>query len=82
MQGTQMDHGNKCQVALAFAGEQRPYVEEVAHHLAARGVGVFYDDFERTRLWGRNLAEEFHKAFEQQSDLVVMFVPQAYVEKP
>ena len=77
-----MDHAKKYQVALSFAGEQRPYVEEVARHLAARGVGVFYDDFEKVRLWGRNLADAFHKAFEQQSDLVVMFVSKAYVEKP
>ena len=77
-----MDHGDKYQVALSFAGEQRAYVEEVAQHLAARGIAVFYDDFERVRLWGQNLAEAFHKAFEQQSDLVVMFVSQAYVEKP
>ena len=34
------------------------------------------------RLWGQNLAEAFHKAFERQSDFVVMFISQAYVEKP
>ena len=77
-----MNKTNDYQVALSFAGEQRAYVEEVAHHLAGRRIAVFYDEFERVRLWGRNLAEAFHKAFEQQSDLVVMFVSQAYVEKP
>ena len=29
------------QVALSFAGEQRPYVEEVARMLQTRGVSVF-----------------------------------------
>ena len=77
-----MNKTNDYQVALSFADEQRAYVEEVAHHLAGRRIAVFYDEFERVRLWGRNLAEAFHKAFEQQSDLVVMFVSQAYVEKP
>lgn len=72
----------KYQVALSFAGEQRAYVEEVAHHLAARRIAVFYDDFERIRLWGQNLAEAFHKAFEHQADLVVMFISKAYIEKP
>lgn len=76
-----MENGNKYQVALSFAGEQRGYVEEVARQLAARGIAVFYDDFERNQLWGRNLAEAFHKAFEQQSDFVLMFISQAYVEK-
>ena len=77
-----MTERNDYQVALSFAGEQRAYVEEVARHLAARGVAVFYDEFERARLWGQNLAEAFHAAFERQSDLVVMFISQAYVEKP
>ncbi len=77
-----MDSRIKYQVALSFAGEQRAYVEKVAHHLAARGIAVFYDDFETVRLWGQNLAEAFHKAFEQQSDLVVMFISKAYIEKP
>ncbi len=63
-----MNDDMKYQVALSFAGEQRPYVEEVAHHLAARGIAVFYDEFERVRLWGQNLAEAFHKAFERQSE--------------
>lgn len=70
------------QVALSFAGEQRGYVQEVARHLAARGIAVFYDEFERVRLWGQNGAGAFHRAFERQADFVVMFVSQAYVEKP
>ena len=77
-----MNERNAYQVALSFAGEQRAYVEDVAHHLAARGVAVFYDDFEKVRLWGKNLAEAFHNAFERQSDLVVMFISQSYAEKP
>lgn len=70
------------QVALSFAGEQRAYVEEVARHLSSRGVAVFYDDFEKVRLWGQHLSEEFHKAFEQQAEFVVMFISRGYVEKP
>ena len=77
-----MNKRNEYQVALSFAGEQRAYVEQVAHHLAARGVKVFYDDFEKVQLWGQNLAEVFHSTFERQSDLVVMFISQAYAEKP
>ena len=70
------------EVALSFAGEQRGYVGEVARHLAARGISVFYDEFESVQLWGQNGAEAFHRAFEQQADFVVMFVSKAYVEKP
>ena len=77
-----MSESGQYQVALSFAGEQRAYVEEVARHLAARGVAVFYDDFEKVRLWGQDLSEALHKAFEQQADFVVMFISRAYVEKP
>ena len=77
-----MSENPQYQVALSFAGEQRAYVEEVARHLSARGVAMFYDDFEKVRLWGQHLSEAFHKAFEQQADFVVMFISRAYVEKP
>ena len=77
-----MGESRQYEVALSFAGEQRAYVEEVARHLGARGVAVFYDDFEKARLWGQHLSEAFHKAFEQQADFVVMFISRAYVEKP
>lgn len=69
-------------VALSFAGEQRHYVEEVARHLAALGVAVFYDGFERLKLWGQNGAEAFHAAFAKQATCVVMFISEEYVKKP
>ena len=69
------------QVALSFAGEQRDYVEEVAQHLARRSVAVFYDGFEKVRLWGRHGTEVFHEAFAQHAAYVVMFISAAYVEK-
>ena len=69
------------QVALSFASEQRPYVHEVARHLQAKSIAVFYDGFERVQLWGRNGTEAFHEAFSSQAAYVVMCVSKAYVEK-
>ena len=69
------------QVALSFAGEQRPYVEEVARHLDAHSVAVFYDRFEEAYLWGKSGAEAFHSIFCNQSDYTVMFVSEEYVRK-
>ena len=68
-------------MALSFASEQRPYVEEVARYLLERGIAVFYDGFEKVPLWGRNGTETFHQAFSEQAAYVVMFVSEAYVEK-
>src|SRR5689334_15561742 len=44
-------------VCLSFAGEQREYVEDVAARLRASGVRVFYDDYEKASLWGKDLYE-------------------------
>ena len=68
-------------VALSFAGEQRAYVEEVARHLAARGIAVFYDGFEQAGLWGRDGAEAFHGVYAEQATYVVMFISEAYAAK-
>lgn len=56
-----MNENAEYEVALSFAGEQRPYVEEVARSLQSRGIGVFYDGFELVSLWGRDLVEEFQE---------------------
>jgi len=71
----------KYQVALSFAGEERDYVEEVARHLHARSISVFYDGFETVELWGRSGVEAFHEAFARESAYVVMFISAAYVSK-
>ncbi len=71
-------------VALSFAGEDRPYVQQVAASLAARGIRYFYDDDEeqRIRLWGKNLGEELQRIYMTASHAVVMFVSAAYGANP
>lgn len=69
------------QVALSFAGEQRGYVAEVARALQARGIAVFYDEFEKIDLWGKDLAEQLQAVYEHDSGCVVMFVSQTWVDK-
>jgi hypothetical protein len=53
---TEGEGGSHYEVVLSFAGEEREYVEEVAQILAASGVLVFYDKFERATLWGKDLS--------------------------
>ena len=69
------------EIALSFAGEQRAYVESVARALQSRGISVFYDEFERVALWGKDLVEELHDVYENRADLAVMFISEHYVEK-
>jgi hypothetical protein len=71
----------KYDVALSFAGEDREYVEEVAELLAQRGVKVFYDQFERAELWGKNLYVHLDDIYRQQSRYCVVFLSKYYAEK-
>jgi len=69
------------EVALSFAGEQRKYVEEVARALHSRGIAVFYDEFEKVALWGKQLHEELQSVYELRSAMAVVFVSREWVEK-
>ena len=78
---TSMPEREDYQVALSFAGEQRDYVEEVARHLAAKSIAVFYDGFEAAQLWGKDGAETFHKVYSARATYVIMFISEEYVGK-
>ena len=68
-------------VGLSFAGEQRQYVEQVARELNARGVRVFFDDYERDRLWGTDLYAYLTNIYEHMCRFCVIFVSQEYAAK-
>ncbi|MES2469592.1 MAG: TIR domain-containing protein [Verrucomicrobiota bacterium] len=68
-------------VALSFAGEDRDYVEEVAGCLKHAGIKVFYDDYERAGLWGKNLYTHLSKIYKDDSRYVVIFISKYYANK-
>ncbi len=68
-------------VALSFAGEDRPYVHAVAQTLRSNEVSVFYDDFEKVELWGKDLGEFLDQVYRLQSRYCVIFVSAAYASK-
>ena len=76
-----MNDNPQYEVALSFAGEQREYVEAVARTLQSHGVGVFYDNFELVRLWGRHLVEELQDVYENRAKVAIIFISREYVEK-
>ena len=78
---SKLTESREYQVALSFAGEQRDYVEEVARHLAAKSIAVFYDGFEQPLLWGKDGTEIFHEVFSEKTTYVVMFISEAYAKK-
>ncbi|MCR3747482.1 TIR domain-containing protein [Lentzea californiensis] len=71
----------KYDVCLSFAGEDRPYVDEVARHLTELGVTRFYDTDEQADLWGKNLIEHLDQIYRHDSRFCVMFVSEHYARK-
>jgi hypothetical protein len=68
-------------VALSFAGENRQYVEDVAEGLRALSIKVFYDDFEKAELWGKNLYEHLVDVYRRRARFTVIFVSKHYAAK-
>ena len=68
-------------VCLSFAGEQRAYVEQVARHLKEKGIRVFYDDFERADMWGKDLYEHLAYIYSRAARHCVLFASKDYAEK-
>ena len=68
-------------VALSFAGEDRDYVEKVAAHLRFEGVDVFYDKFEESDLWGKDLYTHLSNVYQNRALFTVMFISEAYKKK-
>lgn len=68
-------------VALSFAGTERPHAEALAIRLKDAGVSVFYDNFFPEELWGKNLADFFDDIYRKRSRFCVMFVSAEYRDR-
>ncbi|MEP6597503.1 MAG: hypothetical protein ABJA71_16230 [Ginsengibacter sp.] len=50
-------------IGLSFAGEERSYVEQIAKELSDIGVKVFYDNYETSDLWGKDLYQHLNDVY-------------------
>ena len=68
-------------VALSFAGEDRRHAEKLAALLNAGGYTVFYDEYERADLWGRDLYVHLSSVYKDKAHYCVVFLSQNYARK-
>lgn len=68
-------------VALSFAGQDRSYAHALAEVLRGRGLNVFYDTYEKSTLWGKNLYTYLSDIYQNKARYCVMFLSQYYAEK-
>lgn len=68
-------------IALSFAGEDREYVDQVAHILKNKGISLFYDKFEEANLWGKNLYDYLSDIYRNKALYTIMFISENYNKK-
>lgn len=68
-------------VALSFAGEDRPYARELAELLRNSGYRVFYDEYERATLWGRDLYSHLSDVYRNRARFCITFLSRSYSDK-
>jgi hypothetical protein len=66
-------------VAISFAGADRPVAEAIAHRLKADGLRVFYDRDQQHILLGEDLAALLHNTYYAESRFAVVVVSRAFL---
>jgi hypothetical protein len=67
-------------VAISFAGAQRPLAESLAVSVRDAGFLPFFDSFFPEHLWGKDLAAYFDDIYRKKSRYCVMFISREYAE--
>ena len=73
--------GEKFDIAISFAGEDREIAEMLAIQLKNKQVNVFYDNFEKADLWGKNLYDYLSSVYSEKSKFCVMLLSKHYENK-
>jgi hypothetical protein len=76
-----MTDGLEFDIALSFAGEDRTWAEKLATSLKSNGVRVFYDEFFKSTLWGKNLYQHLQQIYKEKARYCIVFVSEAYMRK-
>lgn len=68
-------------IALSFAGENRDFVEIVADILTSLKLKVFYDNYEKHKLLGKDLYSYLADIYHNRAKYAVVFVSEYYKQK-
>ncbi len=68
-------------VALSFAGEDREFVENCAEILRSLNINVFYDNYEKEVLLGKNLYSYLADVYKNRARFAIVFVSESYKKK-
>ena len=69
------------EIAISFAGEDRRYAERIAKALSKRDVRIFYDDYEKVDLWGKNLYDHLTEIYRKKAKFCLILISKHYARK-
>lgn len=73
-----INHVTEYDVALSFAGEDRPFARSLNDFLEDADLSVFFDETEAARILGEDLEELFGPIYESEADYVVAVLGPKY----
>ncbi len=68
-------------IAISFAGEQRPIAKRINDVLKENGISTFYDEDKIVELWGKNLAEHLPTIYSETARFVLLILSEEYLNK-
>lgn len=68
-------------VALSFAGEDRKIASEIAKQLKEKNIKVFYDEYEKADLWGKDLYSHLTDVYSKRARFCLMIISKHYKQK-
>lgn len=68
-------------VALSYASEDRECANQIAELLKKQKISVFYDDYERSSLWGQDLYQYLTDVYQNKAKYCLIFVSKHYARK-
>ncbi len=69
------------EIALSYASEDREHVEVLAEKLKSLNVKVFYDKFEKSILWGKDLYVHLSDLYKNKARYCLIFLSKNYAAK-
>jgi hypothetical protein len=68
-------------VAVSFAGNDRPVVEKFVEMLEERNIKVFYDFNQQAELWGKDLRRGLARIYGEQAQFMIVCLSDDYPER-
>ncbi|MEX1014003.1 MAG: TIR domain-containing protein [Candidatus Paceibacterota bacterium] len=68
-------------IAISFAGEDRPIAEKIASGLRSKDLIVFYDEYEQANLWGKDLYQHLSEVYSEKAEYCIILISEYYIKK-